>query len=336
MKRRRWLVVLVFAVASPVASAQVRLDVTRGVMGTSFRIVACADDSAQGRVALEAAFERIAALDRVLSDYDPESEVSRIAGQEVGQPVTVSGDLAAVLAVSASWWVRTGGIFDPALGALTRLWRRAVRRNEVPSSRDIDSALAQSGFRLLDRSRNGRSVTRLAHGVRLDFGGIGKGYAADEALRVLGSKGIGAAIVDAGGDVTAGDPPDGADGWRVDGPQGRSWWVKGGSIATSGATWHHVETDSVRYSHIIDPRTGLGVTGHRMVTVHARRGADADALASAMSVLSVPEAIALARAENVGMILDEPDRHIVVGQWPPIAPADARPGSDTCRARSIE
>lgn len=322
-------VVLVGTAAASFVQAQVLVDEVRPAMGSPFRMVICAPDSVTGRMALEAAWARIADLERTLSDYDPGSEVSRLAGAPEGRPATLSNDLASAVAQADAWWRRTGGAFDAGLGALTRLWRRSVRRNELPSESDLAEARAASGWNLIDRSRDGRSITRLARGVRLDFGGIGKGIAADEALSVLARHGLNRAIVDAGGDVTASGAPPDRPGWLIELPGGDFRYLAHGSVATSGATWRHVDAAEIRYSHILDPATGRGVTGRRLVTVFAATGADADALATALSVLDADRAVDLAVREAWGTRIEDTSALTVIGRLPDRAPRDAKPSE--CR-----
>ena len=129
--------------------------------------------------------------------------------------------------------------------------------------------------------------------MRLDLGGIAAGYAADEALTALNQKGVTRAMIDASGDIVVGDPPPGTEGWRIGiapltdpkGPPSRFLLLKNASVTTSGDAFQHVEFGGKRYSHIVDPRTGLGLTDQSSVTVVARDGTTADSLATAVSVL---------------------------------------------------
>ncbi len=302
-------------------------------MGTPFRIVACAPDSATGAVAMAAAWARIEALERVLSDYDPDSEVSRLARVPAGRATRVSEDLAVALALSESLWRRTDGAFDAALGAMTREWRRAMRRNTPVPDAERTQAMRRSGWRLVDRSRDGRSVTFLEDGMRLDFGAIGKGLAADEALATLARHGVRAALVDAGGDVSASGAPPDRPGWLVEMPSGFRVWLREGSVATSGSTRRNVEGPEGRQGHILDPATGLGIAGSRLVSVYAATGAEADALATAASVAGPEKGAELLRREALGGLLEYETgtaprsgaSRVVVGRWPPRAGADAKP-----------
>jgi len=299
-------------------------------MGTPFRIVVCVDDSAAGMRAVDAAFDRIARLGSVLSDYDPDSEVSRLAAvQAPGTPTPVSDELAQALDLSAGWNARTGGTFDAALGSLTRLWRRAFRRGRIPDPDRVERARTSAGWRHVKWEPDRRHITFDVSGVRLDFGGIGKGLAADAALAELSDRGFPIAVIDAGGDVVAGAPPPGAPGWIVSlpGETGNgSVWLSHSAIATSGDRYHQLEVDGVRYSHILDPRTGVGLRNQRTVTVAAADGASADVLATVASVDGPDAVVSFARAVMAGGPGLEP---IIAGELPVPVPANARPSD--CR-----
>ena len=141
----------------------------------------------------------------------------------------------------------------------------------------------------------------IASGMRLDLGAIAKGYALDEALAVLENQGTPRALVSGGGDMVVGEAPPGEPGWKVavapldvsEAPPSRTVWLRRASLCTSGDVFQHVEIDGVRYSHIVDPRTGIGLTDHSLVTVIAPRGITADALSTAASVLGPSAGIRL-------------------------------------------
>ncbi len=272
----------------------------RALMGTPFRIVLYAMDSVRARQGAVAAFARVDALERRLSDYDPSSEVSRLSATAgSGEWVSVSKDLWTVLAAAQDWAARTDGAFDVTVGPLTRLWRWAGRRATFPPHERLNRARESVGYRFLLLNPATRSVRLELDGMRLDLGGIGKGYAADAALDVLRSFGVHHALVDAGGDVVLGDAPPGTTGWRVEIPGVEDGRVVSeirhlarGAVATSGDAYRFIEVDSVRYSHIMDPQSGMGLTERRVVTVLAPTGTEADALASAVSVLGPMKGIA--------------------------------------------
>lgn len=289
-----WMAILGITGCRSVAPEWVRYAFTQGKMGTEFRIVLYAPDSAQAVSAANAAFARVDELNDRLSDYLPDSELNRLSRTAgLDSLVPVSDDLWRVLTASADIARQTGGAFDPTVGRLTRLWRRAMRRNVLPTPSEIDSALRTVGYAALHFDPESQRVQLGTPGMRLDLGGIAKGYAADEALAVLSRHGYPSAMVDAGGDVALGSPPPGTAGWRIAVPSTDTTGVPvtevilatHAALATSGDTYRFMTVDSVRYSHILDPATGLGLTHHRIVTVAAPSGMLADALASAFSVL---------------------------------------------------
>ncbi|HRX82750.1 MAG TPA: FAD:protein FMN transferase, partial [Pirellulaceae bacterium] len=193
-----------------------RFEATQPHMGTSFEIVLYAPDSELANKAFRAAFTRIAELNRVMSDYDAKSELSKLSNSApTSVPVELSNDLFRVLAAADLLSRRTEGAFDVTVGPLTKLWRRARRREEFPDADLLQAARAATGYQNLRLDPVTKSAELLVPNMRLDLGGIAKGYAADEALRAMSEAGVTRAIVNAGGDVVASDAPPGEIGWRV-------------------------------------------------------------------------------------------------------------------------
>ncbi|MFG0330184.1 MAG: FAD:protein FMN transferase [Phycisphaerales bacterium] len=274
-------------------------------MGVQASITLYADDEATAKEAAAAAFERLDTLEAVMSDYRPDSELMRLSNAAGDGPVPVSEDLYRALEVARRFAQMSSGAFDPTVGAVSILWREARATETIPDRAAILNALPRVGFFRMrlneDPGRDRRTVELDLPGMRLDLGGIGKGFAADEALEVLRARGVGRALVDLGGDLVAGDPPPGADGWsvtiRTHDPErdDSTITLTNRAIATSGDLEQFIEHEGVRYSHVIDPRTGYGLTTRVAVTVLAPDGATADALASAISVLGPKDGLALAQ-----------------------------------------
>jgi len=291
---------------SPPALTLQRWEASHPAMGTSFRIVCYARDDAHAARAAADAFARIDALDDQLSDYDSRSALSQLgARSDAGPtgPLPVGDDLLRVLQLAAELARETEGAFDPTVGPWTQVWRRA-RRAGVPPGDDVLEALAPSvGHQLLRVDERARTVALDARGMRLDLGGIAKGFALDEALATLARHGIERALVDGGGDVVVGAPPPGRDAWRVaiepfagEGG-GRTVVVELAhrALATSGDTYRALEHAGLRHGHILDPRTGRALTDGTGASVLAPDGARADALASAACVLGAARALELCR-----------------------------------------
>lgn len=258
-------------------------------MGLPVRILLHASGERRAEAAMTEAFARIAALDRMMSDYRPDSDLRRLEGTTGWTPV--SPDLLEVLTTAVSVARATGGAFDPTAGPIVALWREARRTGKLPPPEAIETARAAVGWRNLEIDR-ARGAVRLAKpGMRLDLGGIAKGYILEQALRTLRTNGLGRALIESGGDIVVGSGPPGLRGWRVaaDGAdlmfRQRATHLTNAALATSGPGEQFVEIDGVRYSHIVDPRSGQAVTNGVTARVIARDAAVADALATALTVL---------------------------------------------------
>ncbi|MEW4570259.1 FAD:protein FMN transferase [Tautonia sp. JC769] len=270
-------------------------------MGSAFRLLIYCNDEELASGAARAAFARIALLDATLSDYKPDSELMRLSDRAGGDPVPVSPELFEVLARSRELSGRTDGAFDVTINPVVKLWRRARRNRELPSRSQLDEALSRVGWRDLELDAQARTVRLARPGMRLDVGGIAKGYASDAALAELRGAGITRALVAGAGDIVVGDPPPGRPGWRVgiasadaEAGERRMLCLRNQAVSTSGDAERFVEIEGVRYSHIVDPRTGLGLTGRSSVTVVAPDGTTSDSLATAISVLGPDRGLALA------------------------------------------
>ena len=259
-------------------------------MGTRVRILIDAGDERQAREAAQAAFRSISRHEMVLSDYNPGSEIRLLEGLPHGQPQRASSELTSALARSFSISSKTSGAFDVTCGSLTRLWREAFKSGRLPSDEAISIAMESVGWDRVDVDEEASIVTFHERGTTIDFGGFGKGLAADAALAVLVEHGCNRSLVDIGGDLAIGDPPRGRAGWTVGialdaGTPTGKMEVANCGIATSGDSEQFLEHGGVRYSHVLDPRTGKALTTGYAVTVLAEDAATADAMASALSVL---------------------------------------------------
>lgn len=296
----------------------VRRERTWPAMGTMLHVTARAPDSAAAEGAVGGARDRVLAADSLMSTYRPESEVSRVnraAGRD--RPVRVSPETAAVLREALRWARVTGGAFDPTAGPLARAWGFHEGEPRPPAPAARDSAARLVGWERVEWSAEDRSVRLPEEGMRLDLGAVAKGHALDEAVEAMRARGAEAGMVDLGGNLRVfGSPPGGAPGAGPDGGDGRKGagrdarpetrsraWRLGirhprrdggllgtlsldsGSVATSGDSEQFFERDGVRYSHIMDPRSGRPARGVAQVTVVAGEASTADALATALFVL---------------------------------------------------
>ncbi len=251
-------------------------------MGTLWTITVFASGEDVAERALDASFEKLDGLNLVMSDYLPESEVRGISS--TWSPASKS--LAAVLQESLIIAEETSGAFDPTLGALTKLWRRALRKQEFPKKSLIGEALKKSGHQNL--RLDGTCVRLDREGVLIDLGGIGKGYAMAELGRMLEDEfKISTFLIDGGGDVFTGDAPPGASGWNIEVRGNGSPFsvnVANAAVMTSGDLYKYAEIGGKRFSHLIDPKSGLALEGSASATIIMGNPARADALASALCV----------------------------------------------------
>ena len=279
-----------------------RFEFTEPHMGTAFTLILYSPDDATASRASRAAFGRIKQLDGILTDYDPDSELMRLAAKAGGPPVPVGPDLFEVLARSKALHGRSEGAFDVTIAPVVRLWRRARREKVKPDPELLEKALALVGSDAIVLDPSKRTVELKRPGMKLDVGGIAKGYASEEAIKVLKREGITSALVAGSGDVVVSGPPPGRAGWTIavaplkaeaEGGSSPTILLKDAAVSTSGDAEQFVEIDGVRYSHVVDPKTGLGLTERRSVTVIAPEGITADGLDTAACILGPEKGLAL-------------------------------------------
>ena len=277
----------------------VRFSFTRPLMGTEVNIVLYAVDSLEATRVADNAFVRIEALNRSLSDYLYESELNRLS-ETHDQWVRVSDDLWNVLFSAQKIARLSDGTFDASVGPLTHLWRQAMERNSLPDVTALQQARSVVGYEFVHMNEVDQTVRLKKKNMRLDLGGIAKGYVADQALNVLAQEGIASAAVDVGGDIALGEPPPNTDGWNIqvfeEEPNNIVLFNCG--IAVSGDTYQYLLVHGKQYSHIVDPKTGYGVTHRRKVAVIAPSAMIADAWASTYSVMEWGSIVSSVQTQN--------------------------------------
>lgn len=280
-----------------------RFEFSEPHMGTTFRIVLYAPTESIAKDAARAAFARISELNRIMSDYTDDSELMRLC-KKPNEWVRVSDDLFTVLARAKNLSEATDGAFDITIGPVVRLWRRARRTLELPPSAALQKALALVGHRHLELDSATKSVRLNLAGMLLDLGGIAKGYAAEAAQRALQRYGLTRALVAAGGDIVVSAAPPGSKGWKialeaplVDQSSPTTLVLENAAVSTSGDANQFVTIAGKRYSHIVDPKTGMGVVGRRAVTVIAIDGAFADGYASSLCVMGIAKGMKMIEAD---------------------------------------
>ena len=272
-------------------------------MGSPFNLVLYAKTKQIADSAAYQSFKLIDSINLICSDYDSSAELFKLRYALVGKPTKVSSILMELLCMSRQAYKNSYGSFDITVGPLSRLWRNARKSQQFPNATAINKVLKSVGFNKVLLDSSAQTITFLQPNMQLDMGGIAKGYAADKVLALLQSFGITNALVDAGGDMVAFGMPSDKKGWRVGvnipGQQEALWKRKlilsNKAVATSGDAFQFMLHNGKKYAHIIDARTGYGVTFQRNVTVVAPSATTADWLATACSILTLGQVKILAK-----------------------------------------
>jgi FAD:protein FMN transferase len=272
----------------------------REVMGTLAEITAVADDQDTASHAVQTAYQRLDQLEQLMSTYKPNSEISRLNRLSAGQSMKLSSDTFRVLQKSLCVAEQSGGAFDITCRPLLNLWKEAAQNDHLPDKYKLKQTLEHIGSHYLRLNPEDQSVTVMIDGLQVDLGGIAKGYGLDAAAETMQKVGATSGLVNVGGDVLAfGRRSDGRH-WTIGirnafgpGLMGKLK-VTNRAVTTSGIQQRFYNIKGERYSHIIDPRTGLSAEQAPSVTVIADQAIDADAWATVFSVLSVEEGKKLA------------------------------------------
>jgi thiamine biosynthesis lipoprotein len=278
-----------------------RYEYTAPTMGTMLKVALYAENEQKAEQAIEAGLTEIERLIPFLNNYDPASEISRLASK-VHEPVALSHDLGAVLGHAKRWHELSDGAFDVTVGPLTRIWSTARRERKLPTPQSIAQARLRSGWNHIRRIEDKTSdlgataLELLVEGMRIDVSGIATGYIIDQAFEKIREGGIDSLLIDIGGDIRVGKSPPASKGWRIDvaglgkdAPPLSQRLLENCAVTTSGDLNQFVEIDGVRYSHLIDPRTGHPVPRRQSATAIATTAIDADAGATALCVLGMEQ-----------------------------------------------
>ncbi len=276
--------------ARAVEEGLVRVEVRQLQLGVMAVLTVYAPDEQAGRRACALAFDRVRALSAVCSTLDPDSEVSALQARAGVGPVPVSAELFAVLSLAHTLAAQTDGRLDPTVGPLVRLWRRARLDRALPDPAALATAGRLTGYRHMQFDAAAGTVALALPGMRLDLGAFAKGLAGDLALAVLRSNGLHRAMIEAGGDMVFGAAPPGRPGWPVATPHPGLPVLElaDTALSVSGDTVQYVEVAGRRYSHVVDPATGIGLTNRLMCVVQAPCGALSDPLATAGTLMPEP------------------------------------------------
>jgi thiamine biosynthesis lipoprotein len=268
------------------SSAPVVVEVTEEAMGSSFSLVLHGPDRVALEAAANAAFAEVHRLDRMLSNYLPDSEWSAMNREAAKRPVPVSPELFALLSSCLDYSRRSDGAFDISVGPLLKVWGFYKGEGAMPRPQQVTDALTRVGYRNVRLDPAARTVHFARPGMDLDPGGIGKGYAVDRMVGVLERAGVRTALVSASGSSIygLGAPAEESRGWPITiraprDPEGAAAMVylRDMSLATSGSYEKFFWAEGRTYSHIFDPRTGYPAQGTSAVSVIAPRAIDSEA-----------------------------------------------------------
>jgi thiamine biosynthesis lipoprotein len=279
----------------------------RIIMGTFARVLAVAEDSACATETVEAAFQQLRRIDQLMSDYNDASEISLLNRDAFKKEIPVSSETFEVLQRAIEFSRLSDGAFDITIGPLSTLWREAAEANSVPDSGELIEARTRVGYEKLILDPHKKTVRFAVEGMKLDLGGIAKGYGIDKAVEIMQTKGCLGGMVDIGGDIRCfGRPPKGRKSWLIglQDPQQTDQLfdtarpllvlkLSDMAIATSGDYRRFALIDGQKFSHIIDTKTGLGKGKLCSVTIIAPNATDADALATAVSVMGPEKGLEL-------------------------------------------
>jgi thiamine biosynthesis lipoprotein len=277
---------------SIVCAAQEPYKRTLKLMGSRFDITVVANDSIQANKYIDTAVAEISRIEKLISSWDDNSQTSEINRNAGAKPLKVDKELFNLIERAIGISKLTDGAFDISYASMDRIWQFDGSMTVMPSEKEIKSSVEKIGYQNIVLDKKNSTVFLKLEGMKIGFGAIGKGYAADKAKTLLISKGVPSGIINASGDMnTWGKQPNNED-WKVaiTNPMNKNKVfallpITNGAVVTSGNYEKYVNFNVKRYTHIIDPRTGYPSTGIISVTVFAPKAELADALATSVFVM---------------------------------------------------
>ncbi|MEO0573552.1 MAG: FAD:protein FMN transferase, partial [Bacteroidota bacterium] len=261
-------------------------------MGTDFEISVVAPTEQIGYINIDEAVSEIRRIEAMISSWDESSETSKINRNAGIQPVQVSTELFQLIARAKKLSEITDGAFDISYASMDRIWKYDGTMDRMPSDTEVKASVEKIGYQKIELDEEHQTVFLTQEGMRIGFGAIGKGYAADRAKELLISKGVKGGIVNASGDLTTWGTRETGEKWMVgitnpmDKDKIFTWLpIVESSVATSGDYEKYIVFKGQKYSHIIDPRTGYPTKGVTSVSIFAKKAELCDALATAVLIM---------------------------------------------------
>jgi thiamine biosynthesis lipoprotein len=280
-------------------------------MGSPFHIIIVSTDSIKANRLARNCFQLVDSLNHIFSNYDSSSELSKINASAGLLPYKMSPAMLDLVLKAEQAFIQSKGAYDISIGPLSSLWRNARKAKLFPEASTVLATKKLVGFAQVKINKRLGTIFLPSAGMQLDFGGIAKGYIAQWVIDYLKTSGIQQALADAGGDIVMSGAPLNTKGWLIgvnlpettDDLLNKKLQLSNCSVATSGDVYQFIEYKGVKYSHIINPLTGYGVTNLRNVTIIAKTGATADWLATACSILPIKQAKALALSNRAALLI---------------------------------
>jgi len=304
------ITLLVFS--TPLLQAQTRkFSYSEMKMGSAFNLIIVSADSNKANHLARKSYELVDSLSHIFSNYDSSSELSKINASAGLLPYKMSRAMLDLVQKSQYAYIQSKGAYDISIGPLSSLWRNARKAKLFPEASTVLATKKLVGLNQVKINKRLGTIFLPNANMQLDFGGIAKGYIAQWVINFLKANGIQQALVDAGGDIVMSGAPLNQQGWLIgvnlpettDQLLNKKLQLSNCSVATSGDVYQFIEYKGVKYSHIINPLTGYGVTNLRNVTIVAKTGATADWLATACSILPIKEAKQLAISHQAALLI---------------------------------
>lgn len=291
-----------------------RFSFSQTKMAAPFSIIFYDDDSVHAAITAQKCFQLVDEYVLIFSDYIDSSEINLLCKKSgKGNKTLVSPQLMDILLQAKAAYIKSNQSFDITLGPLTRLWRKARKENIFPDDSTVKKTLVLTGFEKIIIDSLEQTAELLQPGMQLDMGGIAQGYIVQKVINLLKDNNINNALVNASGDIAAIGKPPGKPGWSVAVamPQSekdvldKKLLISNKAVTTSGDTYQFMEHNGIRYSHVINPVTGYGITNRRSVTVIADDATTADWFTKACSLLPVHTAKKIALELNADFLIIE-------------------------------
>jgi FAD:protein FMN transferase len=312
---RIFFTVFFICIAISGRTQQKRFSFSEPKMGSPFSIIFYSNDSMQATLLAKQCFNLVDSFVFIFSDYIDSSELSKLSASAGvhEMPVHVSPALFELLLLSKNAFDKSESAFDITIGPLSKFWRKYRKAKQFPTDEAVQASRKLIGFNKLLIDTVNKKVSLTQSGMQLDLGGIAQGYIAQKIIDFLHTQHIDHALVNASGDIVTSSAPPGTRGWTVgvnvpetkDELLSQTLLMQNKSVSTSGDAYQYIEHEGKRYSHIIDPRSGYGVTFQRNVTVIANDGTTADWLATACSILPIKKAKMLATQLGAEVLIGE-------------------------------